>query len=173
MFAHSLVLCFALGAASTVFAKEQILCHDPDAKDAEAAQEIFVSKWEKLQNDGYVFHDFVEKQVKKSYVGTGLRLMHTEDGFIVTYLSVPGSPAARTGFFDQPYIVFEVDGKSVLFDDIKDVKHTIRGGNGKSNTGVVLTLQRRSGGRDYVRFLERKRITLTDTVGCARFQKKP
>lgn len=173
MFARSLIFSFALlvVGVSTAIAGTKTICPDP-GPHSNAKEEAFFAKAEKLQKEGYVLRDFAQRKTTQSYIGTGLRLGHLDElGIIKTVIgTVPGSPAARTEFFDQPYIIFEIDGKDVFWDDITKIREAIIG-DGKANTGVTLTLQRAEGGRDYVRFFERKRITLHSETVCVRYWK--
>lgn len=173
MFARSLIFSFALFVAgvSAAIAETKTVCPDP-GPHSNAREEAFFAKAEKLQKEGYVLRNFATRSTAHSYIGTGLRLGHLDELGIIKIVigTVPGSPAARTEFFDQPYIIFEIDGKDVFWDDIKKIQEAIIG-NGKANTGVTLTLQRVDGGRDYVRFIERKRITIYNESMCVRYWK--
>lgn len=153
-------------------AKEKIVCPDLNSADPTAAQERLSAETEKLQKAGYSFWGFAVKDIKQSYVGTGMRLGYIDEMGIMKAVvgTIPGSPAARTEFFDQPYIIFEIDGKDVFWNDMKDIQRAIKG-DGKAAGGVTLTVQRVDGGRDFVRFLERKHITITTTVMCGRYLK--
>lgn len=158
-------------AATKDLADEKIVCPDP-VLQGNAREEQFFAEAEKVQQNGYVLWGFVAKEEKQSYWGTGLRLHHIDVLGIVKAVvgTVPGSPAAKTEFFDQPYVIYAVDGKEVFWKDMDEV-HKMILGDGRTKGGVVLTLQREDGGRDFVRYIERNHITISRTVMCARYRK--
>lgn len=171
MFVRSLILCLALVASSSVFAEKRLLCINPEAGNAHA--DAVLAEEGRLHKEGYVMVEIFEKKVERSYVGTGLSLRYLDELTMtaVAFEALPGSPAARTGFFNQPYIVLGVDGKDATTEDIATVTKMILG-DGKPGTGVVLTLQREDGGREYTRFLKREHIVHTREITCLRFEKK-
>lgn len=143
----------------------QILCDNPT--DLLSMTKVETERNYLLEQGYTVTNAFTQDII---FVGTGLVLAQGKTGVLVA-ATLPGSSADATEFFrkEDQFRIKAVSGVSTIGRELSDVRAMIRG-ESTPDTGVVITVARKQGGRDFDRFLRRTRMTLKDASYCERFE---